>query len=290
MSNFLQRTLSGTVYVATVVATVLWAPEWVFCVLMLGVTVLAVREFHTLMHSQRWQRVVACVLAALMFGGISCLALTDVMPGEVLNDISLVAAVVYLLLLPLALVVELFTRADNPIHSWGNLFVGQLMVALPLSYMPMLLVTDRHLLLALFVLIWVNDSGAYCVGSLMAKRPGGNHKMFPRVSPNKSWEGLIGGILFALAAAMLMAWGSWFFRIALPGTGMLYLTAAIVALLVSVAGTLGDLMESIFKRTLGVKDSGRFLPGHGGVLDRFDSLLLATPVLALLVFLLTVLV
>lgn len=109
-------------------------------------------------------------------------------------------------------------------------------------------------------------------GSLTAKRPSGNHKMFPRVSPAKSWEGLFGGIFFALIAGIVYWQVGWF----------LYAWQALVfALLIAVFGTLGDLMESLMKRTIGVKDSGRFLPGHGGVLDRFDSILLATPVVYL---------
>jgi phosphatidate cytidylyltransferase len=127
------------------------------------------------------------------------------------------------------------------------------------------------LLLAIFILLWVNDSGAYIVGSLTAKLPRGNHKMFPRVSPAKSWEGLIGGFIFDLVAGYV------FFRIGWTA-GMDLMQSLLFALIVGIFGTLGDLMESLFKRTLGVKDSGKFMPGHGGVLDRFDSLMLATPV------------
>lgn len=109
----------------------------------------------------------------------------------------------------------------------------------------------------------------------MAKRPGGNHKMFPRVSPGKSWEGLIGGILFALLAGYVFYLVGWTDNMNL--TPYPLVDSLLFALIVAVFGTLGDLMESLFKRTIGVKDSGRFMPGHGGVLDRFDSLLLATP-------------
>jgi phosphatidate cytidylyltransferase len=155
-----------------------------------------------------------------------------------------------------------------------------MMVALPFALMNGVLMHNRYLLLALFILLWVNDSGAYIVGSLTAKLPKGNHKMFPRVSPAKSWEGLIGGFVFDLLAGYI------FFRVG--WTSDLHLTAypllnsLLFALTIGIFGTLGDLIESLFKRTLGVKDSGKFLPGHGGVLDRFDSLLLAVPVVYLL--------
>jgi phosphatidate cytidylyltransferase len=141
---------------------------------------------------------------------------------------------------------------------------------------------DKWLLLALFVLIWTNDTGAYCVGVLTAKRAEGNHKMFPRVSPKKSWEGLIGGIIFALAGSVLLAYFGWFDRlVAAESTTGRYIIALLFGALVCCFGTLGDLMESLLKRSIGVKDSGKFLPGHGGVLDRFDSVLLAAPVLTI---------
>ena len=136
------------------------------------------------------------------------------------------------------------------------------------------------LLLALFVLIWVNDTGAYCVGSLTAKRPQGNHKMAPHVSPKKSWEGLIGGVVFTLAAAMVLYRYGWFDGLRAEHNG--WSLALLFGLLTSVFGTLGDLMESLFKRSIGVKDSGRFLPGHGGVLDRFDSILFTAPAVFIL--------
>ena len=105
--------------------------------------------------------------------------------------------------------------------------------------------------------------------------------MFPRVSPAKSWEGLFGGIAFALLAGFVYFKVGWFAEMSHP-----LMSALLFAFVISVFGTFGDLMESLFKRTLGVKDSGRFMPGHGGVLDRFDSILLATPAIALLLLLL----
>jgi phosphatidate cytidylyltransferase len=145
----------------------------------------------------------------------------------------------------------------------------------------MLFAIDKWLILAIFVLIWLNDSGAYLVGSMTAKLPGGNHKMFPRVSPKKSWEGLIGGIVLSIGAGILLAYFGWFDLLAEKMN--VYVIGAIFALVVSVFGTIGDLVESLMKRTIGVKDSGRFLPGHGGILDRFDSILLAAPMALILI-------
>jgi phosphatidate cytidylyltransferase len=119
--------------------------------------------------------------------------------------------------------------------------------------------------LSVFVFLWVNDSGAYCVGSLL-----GRHKLFPRISPGKSWEGSIGGAVFVLAAA-------WAISRFLDSTMLTTLEWLGLGLVVVVFGTWGDLIESLFKRTLGIKDSGNILPGHGGMLDRFDSSLMAIP-------------
>jgi phosphatidate cytidylyltransferase len=186
----------------------------------------------------------------------------------------------YLAVFILAIIRELFIPQEDPIRSWGHLCSGQIMIALPFALMNGILMENKFLLLALFVILWLNDSGAYIVGSLMAKRKSGNHKMFPRVSPAKSWEGLIGGFIFDIIAGYVFYRIGWTADLTL--TAYPLLNSILFALVIGLFGTLGDLIESLFKRTLGVKDSGKFLPGHGGVLDRFDSLLLAVPVVYLL--------
>jgi phosphatidate cytidylyltransferase len=129
------------------------------------------------------------------------------------------------------------------------------------------------LLLALFVFIWVNDTGAYLIGSWLGK-----HRLFERISPKKSWEGFFGGLIFTLAASLLVAH---FFPAAFPYAGMSAIAAyfhwLVIAAIIVVFGVYGDLLESLLKRNLNIKDSGHFLPGHGGILDRFDAALLAAP-------------
>ena len=269
MNNFVQRTLSAVVYAGLVLSSILVAPACfgghplLFGVLMMIVSALAVREFHTLVNSDIKTTTYAMMADVLLFATLYFFFYGDAIWRGLL--------VAYVAIMLLALIAHLFRPQVQPIQSWGNLCAGQLMIALPFALMTGVLMHSKWLMLALFILIWVNDSGAYIVGSLMAKRKGGNHKMFPRVSPAKSWEGLIGGFIFDLIAGYV------FFRIG--WTADMGLTNSLFfALAVGVFGTLGDLMESLFKRTLGVKDSGKFMPGHGGVLDRFDSLLLAVPV------------
>ena len=267
MNNFITRTLSAIVYAGLVIGSILVQPlcfgghPLLFGVLFMIVSTLAVREFHALVGSDIKTTTYAMISNALLYTTLYFLFFGDwIWRGLLLA---------YVAVMLLALITHLFRLQVQPIHSWGNLCAGQLMIALPFALMNGVLMHRKWL--AVFILLWVNDSGAYIVGSLMAKRKGGNHKMFPRVSPAKSWEGLIGGFVFDLIAGYV------FFRVGWMGD-MTLMNSLLFALAGGVFGTLGDLMESLFKRTLGVKDSGKFMPGHGGVLDRFDSLLLAVPV------------
>ncbi len=275
MSSFWQRTLSGAVYVALVVASILVHPIF-FGVLFLIVSMLAVREQHVLLNSSRFATIGSMLAGGLLFVVAWLLCNYD---GLTLSQLTMCLCADILLLIIL-LVAELWEKAENPIHNWGNILISQIMIAVPFALMNVVLDKSKFLLLALFITIWVNDTGAYCVGCLTAKRKNGNHKMFPRVSPAKSWEGLFGGAIFALLAGYIYYKVGWFADWSHP-----LLSALVFALCISVWGTLGDLMESLMKRTVGVKDSGKFMPGHGGVLDRFDSILLATPVITLLLFL-----
>jgi len=269
----MQRTLSGAVYVALVVASILVHPAF-FGVLFAAFTALAVREFHVLVGSHKFVTWMSVLLGVFLFVVTWCMFNVD---GRIVAYLQ----GVYLVLLLLTLVAELFLKAPNPIANWGNILSSQFMIALPFALMNFVLGLSKWWLLALFITIWINDTGAYCVGCSTAKHPKGNHKMFPRVSPAKSWEGLFGGFVFALLAGFIYFKVGWFDSMSHP-----LMSALVFALVIAVAGTFGDLMESLFKRTIGVKDSGKFMPGHGGVLDRFDSVLLATPAIALLLLLL----
>jgi len=284
MNELSKRTLFGGIYVACVVGSILWHPV-AFGVLFGIFVVLAVNEYLLLVKAPSMLRLAGIVAAialwmATLFG---TLPFSDFPEGyKVIRPIGMmVSGSIYLVLIFATLIGELWSKAENPIANWGNMLISQLMIALPFCSMACLYSFESKLLLALFVLIWINDTGAYCVGSLTAKQKGGNHKMFPRVSPKKSWEGLFGGFAFAIGAAFIMQRFGWFDALATGSVASDKVLACLFALLTCIFGTLGDLMESLMKRTIGVKDSGRFLPGHGGVLDRFDSVLLAAPVLTL---------
>ena len=201
---------------------------------------------------------------------------------------NFIIVVPYLLTIVYLFVSGLFTCSKNPVADWAYTMLGQMYVALPLSMINILAFEvdgqwgvnfDPLLPLSIFIFLWTNDSGAYCCGSLL-----GRHKLFPRVSPGKSWEGSIGGCVLVLAVAALIGW--W----ANNGDMKHQLGMAAwmgLGLVVVVFGTLGDLVESLFKRTLGIKDSGNLLPGHGGMLDRFDSALMAIPAAVIYLYTLT---
>lgn len=275
MNNFITRTLSAIVYAGLVIGSILVQPlcfgghMLLFGIVFMLVSTLAVREFHRLVGGSD----VKIQSYAMMANALLFCTLYFFFYGDLVWRWLLFAYVAVLLL---TMIVHLFREKVNAVESWGNLCAGQLMIALPFALMSGVVFYHKWLMLALFILIWVNDSGAYIVGSLMSKRKGGNHKMFPRVSPAKSWEGLIGGFVFDLIAGYVFFRVGWTASLGL--TAYPLLDSLLFALVVGVFGTLGDLMESLMKRTVGVKDSGRFMPGHGGVLDRFDSLLLAVPV------------
>jgi phosphatidate cytidylyltransferase len=194
----------------------------------------------------------------------------------------------YLITIIYLFVAELYAKNPDPISTWAHTMMSQLYIALPFSMLGVLAFRATPvgteyvstIPLSVFVFLWINDTGAYCCGSLL-----GRHKLFPRISPGKSWEGSIGGAVFVAAAALLI----WHVT-ELYGFNELQLSALQwvgLGLTVTVFGTWGDLVESLFKRTLGIKDSGKILPGHGGMLDRFDSSLLALPAAVIYLYTLT---
>ena len=174
----------------------------------------------------------------------------------------------------LPFLVELFKKNPKPFRNIALTFLSIIYITLPITLLHFLAFKDGQFgalpVLYFFILVWVNDSGAYLVGVSMGK-----HKLYERISPKKTIEGFAGGIAFNLAAAYLIH------NYSQIGNLWIWLVAALV---ISVAGTAGDLIESMLKRSLNVKDSGTFLPGHGGILDRFDAALFTAPMVSLLFY------
>ncbi len=268
MSNFIVRTLSGIIFVALVVGSVILSTVS-FVVVFAAITFLGVYEFHKLTNKQETVDVNPLIAA---FGGTLLFVISHFSVSGY-KDFPLY--VFYGLYVVIVIITGLYQIRLNPVHNWAYFLTGQIMIALPLSLLNYIMYADGCnplLVLALFIIIWINDTGAYIAGVTF-----GRHRLFERISPKKSWEGFIGGALFSLAAGFLL---SKF----IPQLSLVewFAFSAIVVL----AGTYGDLTESLLKRTLGVKDSGNLIPGHGGILDRFDSLLLASPVIFIYISLL----
>ena len=270
MKNLMVRTLSGLVLVAVFVGAVLGS-QWSFGALLLLILVGGQTEFYKLaretgLSPQRWMGLaVGVLLFALHFIVFRQFSrsVTDEAGGAVLYLLLYIG-----LLLPTLFVCELFRRSATPLANLGATLLGVLYVAVPLSlllYVPVLAgdgVWRPETVLCYLFIIWANDVFAYLVGMTF-----GRHRLCERLSPKKSWEGFFGGLAGAVATGLAAAY-------ALDANYWVWGGLALVA---SLSGVAGDLVESMFKREAGVKDSGQVIPGHGGVLDRFDALLLSAP-------------
>ena len=261
MNNFIKRTLSGAFFVALIMVSIL-LDAFTYAIIFSIVTGLSVREFHKLTNKTPEVKVNSWMAIS---GGVLLFVCSFIHTSNILN---FPIFSIYGLFLVGSFIAELYLKKKNPIHNWAYFLLGQVLVALPFSLLNFIAYIDAGIykplfLLAVFVTIWVNDTGAYLVGVTLGK-----NRMFERISPKKSWEGFFGGAVAALGSGYL-------FNILIPEISLLqwFIFAEIVVFF----GTYGDLMESLFKRTLQVKDSGNAIPGHGGVLDRFDSMLLAAP-------------
>jgi phosphatidate cytidylyltransferase len=275
--NLIQRIITGTVFIIVLVGCIMWN-VWSMAGLFLLITILGLHEFYKLAEKANVQPQKGY---GLFFGAFLVLLafIQCVYPLPILK----------FTLLPLFFLpffIELYRKKENPFSNIGWTFLGIIYVAVPfamlvLAFTPGVLyhridhtswstfrTYDYRPLLTIFVLIWISDTMAYVCGRLFGK-----HKLWERISPKKTWEGFIGGFIFTVVAGGMI--GNW----------ILYnkhdynqeLKWICIAAVISVSGMLGDLVESLFKRSINVKDSGTILPGHGGILDRFDALLLATP-------------
>lgn len=265
LKNMVVRATTGIVYVALLVGCILSGPVGS---LMFFATVAAATawEFSTLMNRHMGTDINRPIVA------ISAVLLNLAIWSRQWDTANAsMWLILYSFTLFFLIISELYRKADNPLGNWVYSLAAQLYIALPFALAHVITTGTKAeytwvVVLALFVFLWTNDTGAYLAGSAL-------HNMFPaklspRISPNKSWIGSIGGGLLTVGVSLVfahmepcMSTTTW--------TGM--------ALVVVVSGTWGDLIESLIKRQIGIKDSGNILPGHGGLLDRFDSALLSIP-------------
>lgn len=274
MSTFTTRLISGTVYVALIVLVLSLSMVWGLWILLSFFAVAGIIEFNRLTGVNRpyiFRIVLDCAAAVWLLYATA-------QYGMAISH-GLAIFLPYLLYLLYVVCRSTFLPHQAMLPSLSNSLIGQLYIAVPLALtirltlvvVPFSSMTqfDGSLLLAIFIFIWVNDTGAYLVGSRWGKR-----RLAPSISPKKSVEGSIGGLLLVLLSAVVLR--------LLLFPELSWLRILLIATVVAVFGTIGDLFESSLKRQAGVKDSGKLIPGHGGILDRIDSLLLAVPAVYLL--------
>ncbi|HXB14006.1 MAG TPA: phosphatidate cytidylyltransferase [Bacteroidia bacterium] len=269
MSNFWKRAITGALFLVVMIGGIVWN-YWSFYALFFIISMLGLAEFYKLLSTagiqpQKW---VGIIIGALIF-------------LLVVVDATLNKYMVFALAFPFIasiFFVELYREKATPFQNIALTILGLVYVLMPfaawVSYLyPARGIYNYHLILGYFVILWTNDTGAYLTGSAF-----GRHKLWERISPKKTWEGFIGGLLLSMGVAYLL---SHYYTELNP------ILWVLIGFIVSVFGTLGDLVESMFKRSIDVKESGGILPGHGGILDRFDGVLLSTPFVIGLLYIVT---
>lgn len=271
LHSLIIRTLTGAVYVLLLVGCTVYSPVSAFFFFAL-VAAGTLWEFGTLMNTHvgaKMPRPINAMAGVVLIAAVWLSAIASPQTAQMFA--------LFGLLMLYIIISGLYRHSEKPLKDWALCFASQIYIAVPFALLPLLsivfdagtgaLAYNWIYPLALFIFLWVNDTFAYLCGcSLQKYIP---YKLFPRISPKKSWIGSIGGGLFTLLAAVIIWWWQ-------PET-MPLLRWLGFALVVIVFGTWGDLVESLIKRQLGIKDSGNILPGHGGLLDRFDSALLVIP-------------
>lgn len=255
MKSFGLRILSGSVYVLSIIGSLWLNNPLFFGSVVVLFTFLCLSEYFMLVRKIAIRPQIISVFIIAVAWCIDALFTPN-------HSIFLFVALLGVFSI---FVVELFRKQPEPIHSIAYSILPLLYIVLPFS---LLILTGYHvhgklLLVSYFTMLWANDTFAYLVGITLGK-----HKFFPSISPKKTWEGLIGGILSVMVVAIIFAYYE-------PQISIIHWLG--LALVISGTAIFGDLVESMFKRKIGVKDSGKCMPGHGGILDRTDALLISFP-------------
>ncbi|MFN3590315.1 MAG: phosphatidate cytidylyltransferase [Spirosomataceae bacterium] len=259
-SNLTQRIIAALIAVPIVLFAI-WYNHWTFFALFTIIAILTQLEFYKLLKLDDHLPLAAWGT----FCGATIITLTFFVELEVISFRY------YYLVVPLlttTFFIKLYKKKDEkPFANLGYTFLGIIYVAMPFALLIELIIDVNQykplLVVGILLILWANDSGAYFAGRALGKR-----KLFERISPKKTWEGFIGGALLSFLVALLI---STYFDV------VSQIEWLAVAFIIVITGTLGDLVESLFKRSISIKDSGSVIPGHGGFLDRFDGLLLSLP-------------
>ncbi|MBO4752666.1 MAG: phosphatidate cytidylyltransferase [Bacteroidales bacterium] len=291
MKKFWIRTASSVVYVALFLGTMLsgvilnneLAGTLIFLAFLLFVACGCTFEFYRIAKMKganpiEWLGYVVACLTIITF---PYLDIVDISKGGTFDFLTVLGFVgvfvCFLLAMPLAAIIQLWRKSDSPFGDIGYTFLSVFYIALPLGLMLFLHSYNPYVLMLVVALLWINDACAYMLGSMIGK-----HKMWPKHSPGKTWEGTVAGVAIATAigACIVRFWPNVF-------GNMETWQGAMLGFVCGAIGTMGDLVESMLKRSVGLKDSGKILPGHGGFLDRFDSLLILMPFATIFIVLFT---
>lgn len=270
MKNLLLRTLTGIVYVAAIVLSILFFEDfpYAFAAIVTFFSVAATIELLRMCRKKGYHPQNAVAVSFAFVLPLLFFYLTGCFDAPVWLDIvAEILCFVASLALMLPLAVEVFRKKENALANVGTTYLPLLWIVLPFVLLIFTTYDSQNIALAFFILIWLNDTLAYCVGSLFGK-----HRLCERISPKKSIEGFVGALALTAGASVALYYIP-YFADAFDHPSYWVGFATVVILF----GSLGDLVESLFKRDCGVKDSGNILPGHGGALDRMDSALLAVP-------------
>lgn len=266
MSTLIKRSLSGLVFIIVMVAGLLVHPLG-YAVLMTCFVGIMVIEFYrmTVKEENKTGQVLGFLSALLLFLTTYVAARYGIGPSRYLMLLLILSVTA-------TWVSVLYHKSESAYRTGAFLSLPLLYIVFPFSTFNFLVFNSSGIfqgtcLLGLFIILWASDVGGYVIGMTFGQKNG--HKLFPRISPKKSWEGFVGSVLFSLAAGYVLH-VTGFFHFA-------WYHCLVLAVIICVAGVFGDLFESELKRYAGVKDSGRIMPGHGGLLDRFDGALLAFP-------------
>lgn len=265
MKNLLTRTLSGAVFLALFLTAMLWHPAAYGVIFMITVFIIMLEYLNITVGSKEKTASILAVITALLAFMLFFFHAGFGLDGKWLLVLPVMTALIYTAIL--------FSKEGDAYRTTPFILTSLVYIALPFALTNLIVFTpdggfNGRVLLAVMIIIWSSDVGAYLSGMAFGQRHG--HKLFPSISPKKSWEGYLGGLFLSLAAGWCVGY---FSMVDYP-----WYHCLILALLVNISSTIGDLVESQLKRNFGVKDAGSIMPGHGGLLDRFDGALLAFPV------------
>ncbi len=272
MKNLKKRTITGIIFIAVIIGAVCLSPI-TFFILLLTVNLLSLKEFYSIFNSNgiRPQKYYGTFLGSVLFIFAAYIS-QQYLKFSFSTDLSIIfkAPVIILMLSMLVFYNELFRNSEFPFQNIGITLSGLFYITIPLSLFCIIGLNkttgdnyNPEIVLGILFILWTNDTFAYLTGSRFGKR-----KLFPRISPGKTWEGTLGGAVAALILALVLSK----FYVTLQPVHWI-----VLSLIIAATGTLGDLTESMLKRSLQLKDSGKLFPGHGGLLDRFDGLFGSAP-------------